>query len=306
MRDKQAGASHLLISFFISAFLILWFAVARVHRHGQTRTVLQLTFVTVSDAFVTAEQSKMGVALGKKRMEAKVIGTGDFDGLAGDDVSRRDTLMQLYNQDQNEETETRTRGITMDELDVMISRDEDELAFYRTLRNVEMRTLLTRAELPRWVTEPRRELERGDRGASNGRKRVRVNYADYGSSEDDDGQAEMRDSGSPPPERSAAAWQEPVAPALPIQQQPQLIVKRVKIKLPTTAPPPPPMPMPLLQPQPALVQDDQLQAWMPMLPPVPPLMAAPGESAEDTAMFDFLPLVGGDEFLDMDVPDIFN
>lgn len=226
-------------------------AVARVHRHGQTRTVLELTFVTVSEDFITAEEKKFDVAANKKRMEQAIF-SGNFSaqGNQADDEAQRERLMRLHNRE-HAALEEGSKRISMHDLDRMIARSDEELAMYRSLR-MDLPPLLMKAELPLWLTSVKAvSANRPQRTLSDTRKRVRVNYAEHDEDEDDvedddaegggrrgrevDGQEDFDVEPTSKLKRSEL-------PAATSPIEPRMVPKiRIKLDGPAFIPPPPPL-----------------------------------------------------------------
>lgn len=122
----------------------------------------------------------------------------------------------------------------MDDLDLLIARNDDELRFYRSLR-MTLPPLLSFAELPPWVRDPR--LPEDSAPLRAGRKRARVDYRER--DDDDDGEHEG--------EQELGEWeQEPLAPVADPPPRVPNNALRVRLKLPKVvdvhAPPPPPPP----------------------------------------------------------------
>ena len=124
-------------------------AKARVHRIGQERKVLILTLVSVGENSESHDQRKFMRADGKRKMEEKVIGAGNFVE-ATTDLDRLHTMKQMY---KDEDDGNGPNYRSTDELDRLISRSDSELALLRQ-HVVPMPELISLEKLPTWFLSP--------------------------------------------------------------------------------------------------------------------------------------------------------
>jgi superfamily II DNA/RNA helicase len=147
-------------------------AKARAHRLGQTRKVLFLNLVTVGEEMESQDQRKFGRAEGKRKMEEKVIGAGNFVENTTD-RDRVESVTSMYKQEERDGVQYRKT----DELDRLIARDEMELLELRK-HMIEMPALLTLAETPEWIktasVKRRKDVDTFVGGST--RKRAVVSY----------------------------------------------------------------------------------------------------------------------------------
>jgi len=138
----------------------------RAHRIGQKREVRILRFITAK----SVEEEVMERATFKRGLEDKIIKAGMFDETSKDS-DRQEMLRRLLQEDEANQSDDDNELPTEEEINRTLSRSDDEFEVFNKIdqeRSKEIQSLprlLSEAELPRWLTNPKPDEIHGKKDA---------------------------------------------------------------------------------------------------------------------------------------------